>query len=128
MSGRDLRFAFIGCGFIANKHAKALRDVSGASLCCACDSDPARAYSFGTANNVQTFSSFSEMIRVCGDQIDIVSVLTPTGYHLECVYQAASSGKHVVLEKPMAISVSQAEEIIDIFAETQAFVEPPEPL
>jgi len=100
-----VRFALLGCGQIASKHAAALsRLVPGAQLVAACDSNFARAEALAANFGCQAFADFDEMMARLGDEIDVVNVLTPTGYHLDGVLRVAAYRKHVVLEKPMALT------------------------
>ncbi len=104
---RLVRFALLGCGQIASKHAAALVDqVPGATLVAVCDSNPDRANALAATSGCRAFDDFDEMMRALGDEIDVVNVLTPTGNHLDGVLQVARYGKHVVLEKPMALTES----------------------
>jgi len=119
MTGEVISYALLGCGFISHKHASALAALPNAKLMAACDLNPERASAFAARFNVPTFASFAEMMDAVGHKIDVVSVLTPTGHHLSGVREAARAGKHVVVEKPMAISVAQAQQIIDECSESR---------
>jgi predicted dehydrogenase len=102
---RLVKFALLGCGQIAAKHAAALdRHVPGAALVAVCDSNPQRAAALAEKTGARPFTSLDDMIDRMGHEIDVISVLTPTGYHLDGVLQVASHGKHIVLEKPMALT------------------------
>lgn len=109
-----LNFALIGCGRIAQKHAKLLGDnhVSGARLGAVCDIRPEAAKSLGEKYRIPHFTDYHAMMREMGSQIDVVSILTESGYHARDCMALAPYGKHIVVEKPMALTVSDADEMI----------------
>lgn len=109
-----LRFALLGCGVIARKHAEAITGhVEGAKVVAFCDLDIQKAQSFADKFGARAFGSTREMIEKFGASIDVVSVLTPTGFHCKSVIEVAGYGKHVVVEKPMAIGVADARRMLD---------------
>ena len=107
-----LKFALIGCGRIAVRHAEllGLQQVKGASLTAVCDNDPVRAAAFGKRFNVPHYTDVHEMMR--RENPDIVSVLTPSGLHAEHTIALAPYGKHIVVEKPMALTLDDADAMI----------------
>jgi UDP-N-acetyl-2-amino-2-deoxyglucuronate dehydrogenase len=107
-----LKFALVGCGRIAHRHAELLSSgqVSGAALAAVCDVIPERARTFGEKYRVPSFTDFHEMARTVA--ADVFSVLTPSGYHAAHAIALASYGKHVVVEKPMALTLDDADEMI----------------
>lgn len=109
---KTLKFALVGCGRIAVRHAEllGLQQVSGASLAAVCDSDPVRAAVFGKRFNVPHFTDLHDMMRDA--QPDIVSILTPSGLHAEHTIALAPYGKHIVVEKPMALTLDDADAMI----------------
>lgn len=107
-----INFAIIGCGRIAKRHAELLgtNQIAGARLAAVCDIDPARAKAFSDRFGVPGFTSINEMLATPG--IDVVTVLTPSGMHAEHAIMAANAGKHVVVEKPMALRLEDADAMI----------------
>lgn len=107
-----IQFAIVGCGRIAKRHAELLGtgQIAGARLAAVCDIEPARAEAFSKRYGVPGFTSLDEMLGAPG--IDVVSVLTPSGMHAEHTIKAASSGRHVVVEKPMALRLEDADRMI----------------
>ena len=107
-----LKFALIGCGRIAKRHSEllGLGQIAGAELVAVCDVVEEKAKS--TANNfdVPHFTDYNEMLT--NADIDVVSVLTESGYHAKHVIDIARYGKHVVVEKPMALTLEEADEMI----------------
>ena len=109
-----LRFALVGCGRIATRHADLLSGghIPGATLAAVCDSVPARAEAFAAKYKVPAYTDMHEMAR--GTPIDVFSVLTPSGNHAEHVIALAKYGKHIVVEKPMALTLDDADEMIRV--------------
>lgn len=108
-----IRFALLGCGRIARRHADLLGQgrIAGARLAAVCDAEPARARAIADQYHVPGYGSLAEML---GDKdIDVVSVLTPSGMHAEHSIAVARAGRHVVVEKPMALTMADATAMID---------------
>ncbi|NJL25163.1 MAG: Gfo/Idh/MocA family oxidoreductase [Calothrix sp. SM1_5_4] len=115
MTTKKLNFALIGCGRIAPKHVDALTSgaVPGARLVAVCDTQFERAQAIADKNpGVSAFSDRFEMLEKRGGEIDVVSILTPSGLHAQHTVDVAKYGKHVVVEKPMALTLSDADRMI----------------
>jgi predicted dehydrogenase len=110
----NLRFALVGCGAIARKHAQALHHyLEGAEIGAFVDRDIVRAREFSEKYGAPAFSSISEMMSAVGDRIDVFSVLTPSGAHCPNVLELAEYGRPIVVEKPMALRLEDADRMID---------------
>ncbi|MFP3454396.1 Gfo/Idh/MocA family oxidoreductase, partial [Bacillus sp. SIMBA_154] len=84
--------ALVGCGRIAKRHAELLSGVvGGAQLVAVCDTDEARARSFGEKYGVAWFTDMDEMMAKASP--DVVSVLTPSGMHKDHVVRLAPYGR-----------------------------------
>ena len=107
-----IHFAIIGCGRIAKRHAELLGtgQIAGARLAAVCDIQRDRADAFGAKYGVPAFGSIEAMLATQG--IDAVSVLTPSGMHAEHAIQVARSKRHVLVEKPMALTLTDADAMI----------------
>lgn len=107
-----INIAIIGCGRIAKRHADLLGtgQIAGARLAAVCDIQEERAREFGSRYGVPAFRDIGEMLASPG--IDAVSVLTPSGMHAEHSIQVARSRRHVIVEKPMALTLSDADAMI----------------
>ena len=107
-----LNFALVGCGRIAKRHAelRGLHQIANARLVAVCDRVPAKAQKTGTQFAVPWFVDMHEMMRSA--QVDVVSVLTESGLHAEQVMALAAYGKHILVEKPMALTLSAADGMI----------------
>ena len=107
-----LKFALVGCGRISKRHSELLgkEQIPGASLAAVCDAVPDRARAVGQQFNVPWFDDMHEMMRSA--PVDVVVVLTPSGAHAQNVTELARYRKHVVVEKPMALTLSDADAMI----------------
>lgn len=110
--------ALVGCGRIAVRHAELLGGghIAEARLAAVCDIVADKASALGDKYDVPSFGSIAEMMG-SGVKIDVVAVLTESGYHAENVIELAPHGKHIVVEKPMALSLDDADEMIRACAE-----------
>ena len=104
------RIGLVGCGRISKNHFDALRKVDGLALSAVCDIDAERAVRAGEEQGVPSYRSLDEMLRA-GD-VDVVTICTPSGLHSAHGIAAAQAGKHVVTEKPMSLSLRQADDLV----------------
>jgi predicted dehydrogenase len=101
----------MGCGRIAGKHAEALTGkVAGARLVAVCDVRTDRAAAVGARHGVPGYAGIEEL--VAREQVDVVNVLTPSGLHAAHAVQVARLKKHAVVEKPMALTLDDADSMI----------------
>ncbi len=108
--GRNFRIALVGCGRISQNHVEAIKRIEGLELVGACDSDPARAKALTEPLDIPGFSSYEKMLAEV--ECDVVAITTPSGLHPAQGVAAARAGKHVVTEKPMAISLQGADDLL----------------
>lgn len=107
-----LAFGLVGCGRIARKHAALLRDeIEGATLRAVCDQDPERAAAMGTEYGVPHYASIHAMMEA--EEIGATSVLTPSGVHAQNVIELSRYGKPIVVEKPIALTLSDADRMVE---------------
>lgn len=104
-------FGIIGCGMISEFHKRAIDDISGAKLVSCFDRVPAAAEKFAAAHGCQAYADLDEMLSDKG--LDIVTICTPSGAHMEPAVSAAKAGKHVIVEKPLEINLKRCDKIID---------------
>ena len=109
----DIRFGLVGCGKIAERHANLLGqgEVAGASLGAVCDVNGELAGDFGRRFGVVGFGSIEEMMG--SGRVDAVTVLTPSGVHAGNVVELARHGVPIVVEKPMALRLEDADRMIE---------------
>jgi UDP-N-acetyl-2-amino-2-deoxyglucuronate dehydrogenase len=107
---RSIRIALVGCGRISGNHFDAFRKIEGLELVAVCDTVEERARAAGESNDVPYFTSYERMLRDV--ECDAVVIATPSGLHPQHGVLAARAGKHVITEKPMAISLAAADELV----------------
>src|SRR5690349_9136023 len=107
-----LNFALVGCGRIAVRHAELLgrNQIAGARLAAVCDIVPAKAEKIGSQFSVPHFTDMHAMMK--GVPIDVVVVLTESGRHAEHVIALAQYGRNIIVEKPMALTLDDADAMI----------------
>lgn len=108
-----LKFALVGCGRIAKRHAELLGGniIDQAKLVAVCDVDLEKAKVYGEKYNVPYFSDMHDMMRSI--EVDVVSVLTESGYHARHVIELSQYSKDIVVEKPMALTLKDAGAMIE---------------
>ncbi len=105
-------FALIGCGKIARKHFKVIPGLPDAALLYACDEKLERAE--GVAAEVPGCVATQDYEQVLSDPaVSVVSICTPSGTHASLGLQAARALKHVIIEKPLALRVDEADRLIE---------------
>ena len=109
-----IRIALAGCGRISRNHFEAIEKIDGLELAAVCDIIPERAREAGERYGVPSFESFDEMLSSVG--CDAVALCTPSGLHPKHGILAARAGKHVVCEKPLCVTLEEADAMIDACA------------
>lgn len=107
---RNFRIALVGCGRISGNHVEAIACVEGLDLVAVCDPKPERAKAVAEPLGIPWFTSYEKMLAEAA--CDVVTIATPSGLHPSQGVLAAKAGKHVVTEKPMAISLKGADELV----------------
>jgi UDP-N-acetyl-2-amino-2-deoxyglucuronate dehydrogenase len=105
-----IRVALLGCGRISRNHLDAISKVEGLQLVAVADSERARAEAVGAEQGVPAFGSLEEMMAAVPS--DLVSICTPSGLHPQHGMAAARAGRNVLTEKPMAISLEAADQLV----------------
>ena len=108
-----LKFALVGCGRIAARHAELLGggQIAGCRLVAVCDTKIERARAFGEKYGVPFFVNMHQMMQ--DKSIDVISILTESGEHAQNVVELAKYRKHLVVEKPMALTLDDADRMIE---------------
>jgi UDP-N-acetylglucosamine 3-dehydrogenase len=106
----SIRVGVVGCGSWGRNHARVYKDLPGVELVGVADLNPAAAKDVGERYRVPYYTDPHKI--VCDPEIQLVSICTPTVTHAELGLRAMECGKHVLVEKPMADSVAEAEELI----------------
>lgn len=108
---QKVRFAVIGCGRICKIHTAVLSELPGSEIVVVCDVVRERAEKFAKKYLCDFTTDYHEILQ--RDDIDVVNICTPTYLHPEMAVNAAKAGKHVVTEKPMALSLNEADSMIE---------------
>ncbi len=103
-------FGIIGCGMISRFHARAVADLKGAKVAACFDSFTSAADKFGAEIGCRVYHDLDEMLA---DQaVDVVTICTPSGVHMEPAVAAAKAGKHIIVEKPLDITLKRCDAMI----------------
>jgi len=105
------RFGIIGSGMISEFHAKAIEEIDGAEIAAFYDVVPEAAERQAKAHNADAEADFNRFLA--RDDVDIVTVCTPSGAHLGPCIDAIGAGKHVICEKPLEITPERCDRIIE---------------
>ncbi|MCG7508154.1 Gfo/Idh/MocA family protein [Mesorhizobium retamae] len=107
-----MNFAIVGCGRIAKRHTEllGLGQIENARLVAVCDTNGEKAAAVASRFGVIPFTDYRTMMT--SEPIDVVVVLSESGLHARHVIDLASFGKHIIVEKPMALTVADADQMI----------------
>jgi len=103
-------FGIIGCGMIADFHSTAIAELKNGKLVAVSSRNEANAKRVAERYNVERYADYNEMLK--RDDLDIVCVCTPSGAHRDPAVAAAEAGKHVIVEKPLEITLERCDAII----------------
>lgn len=109
-SGRTYGFGIVGCGVIGPRHAQVAGALPNARLVACTDVVPDRAKGLAESHGADFEPDLDALLA--RDDVDVVSVCVPSGLHAEVGVQAAAAGKHLVVEKPIDISLAAADRLI----------------
>ena len=103
-------FGLVGCGRISRNHLSSLKKIPDVEIIAVCDADKKRLEECGEKYSCKTYDSYDAFLQ--DTDINVVSICTPSGLHAQMALQATAEGKHILLEKPMAMSLKEADAII----------------
>jgi UDP-N-acetyl-2-amino-2-deoxyglucuronate dehydrogenase len=104
-------FGIIGLGMIAEFHAKAIAAMNGGDLVACYSRSSGKADAFAKSFGCAGYSSLEEFLAHEG--LDIVTICTPSGFHLEPALEAIAAGKHLIVEKPLEVSLERCDAMIE---------------
>ncbi|HLR24318.1 MAG TPA: Gfo/Idh/MocA family oxidoreductase [Fodinibius sp.] len=107
----QLKFGIVGCGMISGTHARAIADSETGMLTAAHSRTEANLRSFGEKFDVEPYTDYEQFLAEA--DIDGVVICTPTGTHLDYGKQAAEAGKHLIVEKPIEVTLERGQQLID---------------
>ncbi len=100
----------VGVGMMGGNHCRAFQSLPDCQVLGAADADFKKAQEFAKDRNIKPYASLSDMLA--HEELDILSIATPTPTHKDLAIEAARAKKHIFLEKPIARTVEEAEEIL----------------
>jgi UDP-N-acetyl-2-amino-2-deoxyglucuronate dehydrogenase len=112
---REIGFAIVGTGLISTTHYEQISAIEGAKVVAVYSRSEDKAKSLAEKASADWYTDYQEMLK--RKEIDIVSIITPSGTHADMAIEAARAGKHVIVEKPMDISLEKAQRMIDVCRE-----------
>jgi predicted dehydrogenase len=106
---RKYRFGIIGCGMISEFHAAAIKEMPNAELVAVVDLREESARRFGEAQHCAWYSNLRKFVK---HDMDVVTICTPSGAHLDGALAAIQAGMHVIVEKPLEVTLRRCDRII----------------
>lgn len=107
---RTLRVAVIGAGNMGFHHARVYAQLDRVKLCAVSDIDPVRAHNVATRFGAVPYTDYGAMLGQ--EELDAVTIAVPTRAHLRTALDVIKHGKHLLVEKPLAADVLEAEQIV----------------
>ncbi|MCG3224510.1 MAG: Gfo/Idh/MocA family oxidoreductase, partial [Candidatus Heimdallarchaeota archaeon] len=117
---KKLNIAVIGVGSWGKNHARVFKEMEKTNLIGTYDIQLEKAKELATMHRARAFSNLDELLSL--EEIDAVSIASPTSTHGEIAIKAIEHGKHVLIEKPMTSTLEEAEKIIDIAKSSNVIV------
>jgi predicted dehydrogenase len=105
-------FGIAGCGMVADFHAQAIAAMKGGHLACVFSRQKANAQRVAKKYGCAAYTDYAAFLAHPG--LDIVTIATPSGAHLEPVEKAAAAGKHIACEKPIEVTLERVDKIIQV--------------
>lgn len=115
-----MRIAIVGCGFVADYYVKTLVGHPELELIGVMDRDAERATRFSAYHSVPAYRSFEELLE--DDRVELVLNLTNPGSHYTVSKACLKAGKHVYSEKPLAMDVAEAEELVSLAEQSSLYL------
>jgi UDP-N-acetyl-2-amino-2-deoxyglucuronate dehydrogenase len=103
-------FGIIGCGMISRFHAKAVADLRGAQVVACQDAFPSAADKLADELGCTAYHDLDDLLA--DPAVDVVTICTPSGLHMEPAVAAAKAGKHIIVEKPLDITLKRCDAMI----------------
>ncbi|MDQ7014989.1 MAG: Gfo/Idh/MocA family oxidoreductase [Gammaproteobacteria bacterium] len=107
---KNLSSAVIGVGYLGQYHAEKHHNIEGIDLKAVVDADANRAEEIATRLDTHALSDYQSLLG----KVDLVSIASPTASHYQVAKDFLQAGSHVLVEKPITVTVEQAQELVDI--------------
>ena len=118
MTNKTLRAAVVGVGYLGQFHAEKLAAASGVELVAVVDADPARAKSIAARHGCKALTDPAALAGA----VDLVSIVVPTEHHHAAALPFLEAGVHVLVEKPIATSLAEADALIAAARKSRALL------
>lgn len=106
----DLRCAVVGVGYLGRFHAQKYQQIEGVKLVGVCDASPERSKQVAEELKVEAYSDYEQLLG----RVDAVTVASTTRTHYEVTKFFLENGVHVNVEKPMTVTIEEAEELVSL--------------
>lgn len=104
-------FAVIGCGHIGKRHCNIIKELPEANLVAVCDIKKEKVDEYAKQFGAKTYYDYNEMLK--DEDIDVITICTPSGMHAKMTIDSANAKKHVICEKPMAMNLEECDQMIE---------------
>lgn len=121
-NNKKIKFALIGCGQISKQHLMSISALPDAELVAVCDIKEDRVMEVVQKYKVEHYQNYKDLLDI--DDVDVIIIATPHGIHAQMAIDAAVAGKHVLIEKPLATSLRDADRVLDAFKENKRKIYP----
>jgi UDP-N-acetyl-2-amino-2-deoxyglucuronate dehydrogenase len=111
MGNKTYNLGIIGAGNISKLHAGVANETPGLKVAAISDIDESRAKALADVYGCAYYTDYHKMLE--SDQIDIVSVCTPSSLHAQIGIEAANAGKHLIIEKPLDVTLEKVDSILE---------------
>ena len=118
-----LKVAVVGVGYLGKIHAEIYRGMANVDLVAVVDTDRQTADAIAGQNGCDAFDSVEQLVAQLGGRVDAASIVVPTSQHLPVARVLLQNGIHVMLEKPIAPSVEESREIVELAAENRVILQ-----
>ncbi len=105
-----LKIGVLGAGHLGKIHINLLKQIPEFELVGFYDPDPEKVFFAESTYGVPSFKTIDELIDTC----EVVDIVTPTVSHYDCAKKAITKGRHIFVEKPLANTVAEAEELVKL--------------
>ena len=116
---KEVKVGVIGVGSLGQHHARIYSELEGASLVGVADTDKDRADTVGSRLGCRSFTDYSELL----EQVEAVSLAVPTEQHAEIGTEILRRSVHVLIEKPIASNLSEADQLLEMSERTQSILQ-----
>ncbi|MEH7379251.1 Gfo/Idh/MocA family oxidoreductase [Bacillus sp. JJ1533] len=108
---KTVKIGVVGSGSIANTHIKSIKQVPNAELVAIYSRNKETVQNLADTYHIKAYTDYQDFLMNAG--IDMVAIVTPSGTHAELGMAAAKAGKHVVVEKPIDITIEKTNQLIE---------------